>query len=228
MKNLNSLVLALGLIPFFHSQASNAKNIDIGDHNTSIPEYQAGEVFIYSDRRVEWLHNINDNKIIWTTRKQRPFVRDQNFVLPILEWQVGQSRGQRNIFGNPEALWPLREGNSMRFRSVTEQTNLDNNKKRRSVEYWRCKVSDASDISIIAGTFFSYEISCDRYSPTSMNLLKRRIWYYSPAVGHYIKRKTINYFTGNIESYELVATLNGRNANPRRVNKILSILRKSK
>lgn len=51
---------------------------------------------------------------------------------------------------------------------------------------WQCRVGDLEAVTVPAGTFETYKISCSRYQGTAWQ--QGYNWYYSPQVGHYVKR----------------------------------------
>jgi len=226
MKYTNILKLLL-LSQLFLTPAQGYADVEGGLFDSALPSYDSGDIYVFSNRRVEWLKSVENDHIVWTTRSGKEFIRDRNFVIPILKWRAGKRKGQRRIYGNPDHLWPLKIGNDARFRVVTEKTSLKNENSKRSVQHWQCEVKGYDALTIKAGTFSSYSIVCDRYSPTSMTLLQRKTWHYAPSLGHYIKHETQNYFTGKKESFELAVTLSGRQANVRRLKQILSNLDKN-
>jgi len=186
-------------------------------HIVNLPDYQTGETFIFSNKRIEHIEKTDGELITFSTRKGRHYIRRRNIVLPVIEWQLAGKTGHRTIHGNTDKLWPLRIGNSIRFRVLT---NIHDNEKQhtvRRVGLWSCHVTAWENIRVIAGEFSSYRIVCDRYSEQSMRILQRYTWHYSPAVGHYVRREVNNFLTGKSHHFELVATLPPGKSNTRRI-----------
>jgi hypothetical protein len=192
----------------------------------ALPDYGAGDTFVYSNGRVEQLAGIEANRFTWATRGGRRYVRDRNFVVPALSWRARNVVGARRVSGKPDDLWPLAVGRTNRFRVVTEVDTRDpdtgRSKRTRIGELWTCRVNAAAPIVVPAGRFDAYEIACDRFSSTTMKVLRREIWHYSPEVGHYVRRETINVGNGKRSSFALVAALSGHEANPARVEAVLA------
>ncbi len=53
-------------------------------------------------------------------------------------------------------------------------------------------------------------------------ILKRRTWFYSPAVGHYVRREDVNFSTGGRSVRSLLAALPAASANEVRIRSIIS------
>lgn len=171
----------------------------------TVPEYEEGTVFIYSDGRVERVHEVQDDQIIWATRRGRKYVKSPNVAVPILKWQIGKVEGVRTILGDPDSIWPPQTGRSSRFR-VRADISRDGQHRRR-IEAWACRVGKPKWLTVPAGEFQVRAITCNRYSLGTMNLLQQRTWWWSDDVGHYIKRTFQNYRSGERKTSELCAAV---------------------
>ena len=194
---------------------------------TALPEYEIGDAFIYDNGRVEQLVSTSAERLTWTAFEGRRYVRDRNFVVPLLQWDTVESRGTREVSPEAAALWPLEAGKTVRFRVVTEVTRTVKegvNRRRRRAEMWTCRVLAPAPITVPAGTFDAFEIRCEEFSSTTMRLLTEERWYYSEEVGHYVARRWTELSTGHRGGYSLVTKLRGIEANPRRIRSILSKL----
>jgi hypothetical protein len=182
-----------------------------------LPEYNPGDAFVFSDGRVERVVETDGDRMTWAGLSGPSYVRSRNFIVPVLSWRRGRGTGMREIRGEPDALWPVDDRNSVRFRVVTETRVNPQARAKRSVSLWMCKTGKRREFTVPAGTFGTIPVLCDRYSTTSMRLLERRAWDYSPEVGHYIRRTTVNYLRGTSRSIELVAALSGPAASTARL-----------
>ena len=194
---------------------------------TSLPQYEMGDTFIYDNGRVEQLAATSDNRLTWSAFEGRQYVRDRNFVVPLLQWDTAESRGTREVSAEATALWPLLPGKTVRFRVITEvmRTAKDGvERRRRRAELWTCRVLPPAAITVPAGTFEALEILCEEFSSTTMRLLSEEHWFYSEDVGHYVARRWTELSTGRHGGYSLVTKLRGIEANPRRIRSILSRL----
>lgn len=174
-----------------------------------VPQYVAGDAFVFSDGRVERVVKPGSTKVTWRGLSGASYQRSPNFVVPVLQWRNGRGTGRREVRGNPDALWPLGKGKSARFRVITETKANPQARSKRSVSLWVCKAGKSRVFTVAAGTYEAFPIKCDRYSSTTMRLLEQREWDYAPEIGHYIRRVTINYLQGTTRSSELVAALSG-------------------
>lgn len=188
-----------------------------GAFEAGLPGYRPGDTFIFDNRRVERVGRIDGEHVVWRTRSGREYVRHRNFIVPILEWQVRDRIGKRKVFGKPNKLWPLKEGRRVRFRVVTETEDLDGSGRRRTVNLWACKVGDKQLTDTDAGPFETFPIQCERFSHNSMRLIQRHTWHYAPTVGHYVRRETVSFFTGERKEFELAVMLPAHLANDRRI-----------
>jgi hypothetical protein len=176
---------------------------------------------------VEQLVSMSGDKLTWSAFEGRQYVRDRNFVLPLLHWETVESSGNRRVSDEAGSLWPLEPGKSARFRVLTDVTlkvKEGSERRRRRTELWTCRVLPPAAITVPAGSFDALEIRCEQFSARTMRVLSEERWFYSEEVGHYVARKWVDLSTGRRGGYSLVAKLRGIDANPRRIRSILSKL----
>jgi hypothetical protein len=194
---------------------------------TQLPQYELQDTFIYDNGRVEQLVSMSGDTLTWSAFEGREYVRDRNFVIPLLQWGTVESNGTRQASADARSLWPLAPGKTVRFRILTNanvQVKEGSSQRRRRTELWSCRVLAPAAVTVPAGTFEAHEIRCERFSPRTMRIISEERWYYSEEVGHYISRSWVDLATGRRSSYSLVASLHGMEANPRRIRSILSKL----
>jgi hypothetical protein len=184
------------------------------------PVFMPGDAFIYSDGHVEQVRGIKGRQIEWGGLSRRGYQRPLNPVLPITTWTSGRGEGRRSIIGTPDDLWPIGNRRSTHFRVVTEVRQRNSENWIRDVEHWTCRVGASGPVAVPAGTFQATHLSCDRHSPTTMRLLERHEWEYSPELGHHVRRTWIDYARANRRSVELVAALSGPAASPERLRSL--------
>ena len=192
-----------------------------------LPQYELADTFIYDNGRVEQLVSISGDKLTWSAFEGRQYVRDRNFVVPLLHWETSESSGSRQVSSAAGSLWPLEAGKAVRFRVLTDVTvkaKEGAGRHRRRTELWSCRVLPAAPITVPAGTFDALEIRCEQFSARTMRVLSEERWYYSEELGHYVARKWVDLSTGRRGGFSLVARLRGIDANPRRIRSILSKL----
>jgi hypothetical protein len=196
-------------------------------HAAQLPQYELQDTFIYDNGRVEQLVSMSGDTLTWSAFEGREYVRDRNFVIPLLQWGTVESNGTRQASAEVRSLWPLQPGKTVRFRILTNanvQAKEGATQRRRRTELWTCRVLAPASMTVPAGTFEAHEIRCERFSPRTMRIISEERWYYSEEVGHYISRSWVDLSTGRRSSYSLVASLHGIEANPRRIRSILSKL----
>ena len=203
--------------PLSAGQSLATPSLAGGAFEAALPGYRPGDTYIFDNRRVERVGRIDGEHVVWRTRSGREYVRHRNFIVPILEWQVRDRIGKREVFGRPDKLWPLKEGKRVRFRVVTETEDLDGSGRRRTVNLWACKVGDKQLTDTDAGPFETFPIQCERFSHNSMRLIQRHTWHYAPTVGHYVRRETVSFFTGQRKEFDLAVMLPAHLANDRRI-----------
>jgi len=192
---------------------------------TPLPQYELADTFIYDNGRVEQLVSMSGDALTWSAFEGRQYVRDRNFVVPLLHWDTADSAGTRQAAPEARALWPLEPGKAVRFRVLTDinvQVKDGASRRRRRAELWSCRVLPSAAITVPAGTFDAFEIRCEQFSPNTMRVISEERWYYSEEVGHYVSRRWVDFLTGRRGGYSLVAKLRGMEANPRRIRSILS------
>ena len=190
-----------------------------------LPRYSPGEVFIFDNGRVEEVRATDGDRVTWSARSGRTYVRSSNPVVPILEWSFRGQAGERQVLGNPDGLWPLRQGGNVQFRTINIARDEATGEARRSLHLWRCGVGRMERISTPAGAFDAYPLRCDRFSPSSMRVLERITWHYSDEVGHYVQREARDMRNGETETIRLFAQLAPREANPLRIETIAQLAR---
>jgi hypothetical protein len=202
-----------------------ALGLGIATARAEPPTYRAGDTFIFSDRRVETALSVEARDVIWRAGNGQRFTRPRNFVVPIVEWSSSRTRGRRVVRGDHEKLWPLEPGRTVRFRAMAE-VRTDSEPLRRYPELWSCTALGSKRIDVPAGRFDTQHIRCDRYSPDTMRVQRRVDWYYAPDLGHYVRRETFEFVRGKRSRADLVAQLQGREANPAAIRSILATLEK--
>jgi len=195
---------------------------------TLAPSYEPGDTFIYSNGAVERFVGESAEGLSWQTLSGRTYVRDRSFFAPILGWETSTTRGARQLSGNPHNVWPLEGRGRARFTVAGDVEIREGDEgwadavSHREVQHWRCRAGAIEYITVPAGEFETYPIVCDRYSASSMRVLRRQTWYYAPDVGHYVRRVDVSFSSGDESSRDLLAALPARFANAARVRAILS------
>lgn len=182
-----------------------------------LPQYRPLDAFVFSDGRVERVLKVKRDEITWAGLSGSSYIRNRNFILPVESWRSKSGVGRRMVVGAPQALWPVSHPTSARFRVVTETRKKADSPWQRSVTMWTCQSLKPRVLTLQLGEFETIPFRCDRYSATNMRPIERLEWDYSPEVGHYVRRASIDYLRGTRRSVDLVASVSGPSANLRRL-----------
>ncbi len=176
-----------------------------GTEKDHLPAYRVGTRFVYSDGRVFTIESADGDFLLWRSNRGEEISSYRNFILPPLAWSDDLGRGMRSFELSPSALWPLRPGAKVGFSARHLVNNAREPDERvMVVEEWRCEIGEATEVTVVAGRFDTLEIACSRQSDDGSPDL-RRVWYYAPVVGHYVRVNDIYDADEQDRHVELVA-----------------------
>ncbi len=162
-----------------------------------LPRYAVGQSFAFDDGRRETVLRVRGEFPTWRKNRYSTAVAYRNFLLPSLSWESRTRKSRSRITAPARMLWPLRVGNDQRF-EVTQIVEAKGDarprggKARSAFKHsWRCVVERTERLTVPAGTFDTYRISCFRYRPGTTVWRQTRIYHYAPRVGHFISRRDI-------------------------------------
>ena len=146
------------------------------------PIYAAGDTFVYSSDGIlvqEQVVSATPDRITWTNDQGMIWTTSNDVVTPQLSWSSHPElgRGRQTIIGNPQALFPLREGNTVAF-GVRGNSEIVPTGWR---DEHRCAVLGQMDIDVSAGRYTTFHISCQRKDHVEE-------LYYSPVAQNYVLR----------------------------------------
>ncbi len=171
----------------------------------SLPIYEAGSTYVYSDGRVEKVVSLKGSIVRWSGRDGTKYSSDRNFLLPWSYWRSASERGTSEVDKDADRLWPLVSDRPVSYAAkVTIQKQGDTNAVVASMESWHCSLVGAETVAVMAGTFDTVKLECDRKTAGAQPALKR-IWYYAPKVRHFVRRDDIYQTGGRSRLVELVA-----------------------
>ncbi|MGI9501121.1 MAG: hypothetical protein ACR2P3_13875 [Geminicoccaceae bacterium] len=166
-----------------------------------LPSYAKGTWYAFNDGSREVVVETVGETSVWQDGKGRLETRYRNPVLPRLRWPRGETR----VMAEPDALWPLMTGNTVYFRELRNEFDVNRRLTQSKARIWRCRVQEVTSLDTEAGSFETYPISCELRSSGGANrLLGTRIWHYAPEIGHYVRREKIDRI-GTREIRELIA-----------------------
>ena len=117
--------------------------------------------------------------------------------------------------GNPGALWPLRVGRTVSFDETRTTTLPSFGIERRTTLRWDCSVRETRSVSVPAGDFDTFHVSCKAYRQDFFLLLQTITWDYAPSLGHYVRRTWFD--AGRQRETALAAALPAPLATPARI-----------
>lgn len=149
------------------------------------PEVEAGDIYVYSDGTVETVLRRDGPRVWWQDRDGREYLAYANFLLP--RWQRGGTIPEPpRIDSDPDALWPGTDRKPVTFRIVTSKH--DGSGFSDSPQDWTCAMRGKLRVEVPAGQVDTLIIACDR-SPAPAGQWEQRVWYYSPAMRHFVRRE---------------------------------------
>ncbi|WP_456093690.1 hypothetical protein, partial [Oceanibaculum pacificum] len=148
-----------------------------------LPEYAPGDTFVYrtaGGQVREQVLALTPETVAWTDDQGQIWTTRYDVVSPMISWEKDPElgRGRQNVVqGDPADLFPLQTGQEVAF------------KVEGSSEKWpsgwtmeqNCKVIEQAAITVEAGAFNTFQISCQRGNHLET-------LYYSPVVQNYVLR----------------------------------------
>ena len=183
-----ALVLS-GCSTFVDRSPETTLNSSLAMPPAPMPTYRVGESFTYSDGQTETVMAVRGNKITWRTNFGVVRAGTQNFFIPFKTWQNRERRSEAATTAPPGMLWPLKVGNKGSFELWQTVTDNDGSNRRQYNQKWVCVVKGTEKITVTAGTYDTYKVSCYRYDPLSGFWLQTRAYNYAPSLGHYVLRE---------------------------------------
>lgn len=173
--------------------------------------YPTDTRFVYSGVEVHSVIGVEGGRVSWETSIGDHYVTGAHFGLPEVEWQSGTWKGVAESTLPPETSWPPNEGMDIYFDVASQEWNEaegKNAKRQASDASWSCSNKGEKGVKVPAGTFKAQMILCER-SPAPAGAWQKRIWYYVPAVGHFVRRHDFDGAGLGIGTLELIAILPG-------------------
>lgn len=149
----------------------------------AIPVYEVGDTLAYSDGSIETVVRVGGGRVTWKLGNGDSYTSHRNFILPNISWQYGSASGEAETDIDPDDSWPLRPGRKISFAvSTTEKSTAT-----PSLSTWSCWRERNRRVTVASGTFQTIVLACTR-SSAPFGGWEKRVWYYSPAVRHYVRR----------------------------------------
>ncbi len=173
--------------------------------------YEVGDRYVFAGGITHDVVEAKAGQLKWQTSDGESFRALHPVGLPVLEWEYGSWRGRNDSSRDAEASWPPAPGIAAGFDVRAEEWNVedgDSAARQRSEIRWSCANEGPREVEVPAGRFAVDVIACERW-PVPAGDWHRRIWYYAPSVGHFVRRDDLDTAGLQIESLTLVAALPG-------------------
>lgn len=192
----------------------------------TMPHYEVGQTFIYSNRRVRRVVGLEGRTVRWQDHRGRETLTSLNPIVPTLHRENSSQIVSHRVFGNPDALWPLAVGKSVRFRVARTTTDKKDGSRTTVTRTRRCEVTGTKTVTVPAGQYDTYRIECDRRWGRRDTVKQRVSWYYAPALGHYVRTDKQKSGDQPVRSVELAAALDKSAATAKRIKAIRKALKR--
>lgn len=156
------------------------------------PIYEIGDTFAYSDGRVETVVRVGGSRVWWRAASGKSYTGYRNFLLPRVAWQTRDGKGESTIDLDIDEAWPAATRKHVSFSvSVFWTMAGPSSSTTKTSESWRCQRKPGKRVTVATGIFETIPIVCER-TGAPPNLWHKRVWYYAPAVRHFVRRESIS------------------------------------
>lgn len=174
------------------------------------PVYEVSDAFAYTDGRVETVLRVGSDRVWWRARSGDSQTSHRNFMLPRIAWQTAGGTGEATVDLDVDDAWPTARRKTVSFGVSVFWTPVDApGTAVKTTETWGCRRKARERVSVAAGTFETIPVVCQRSNPRPGSW-RTRVWYYAPAVRHYVRRDDHLDGTETAQRVELVAIRPGR------------------
>jgi len=147
-----------------------------------LPIYAVGDTFVYSLGGTlvqEQVVSANEDRVTWTNDQGMIWTTTSDLITPPMSWSSHPElgRGRQTIIGNPSTIFPLAKGNKVAFGIRGNSENVPTGWRHEQI----CEVLGQKDITVTAGDFTTFHISCKRKD-------HKEDLYYSPVAQNYVLR----------------------------------------
>jgi hypothetical protein len=204
-------VLASGCATTATQPGSNAGSVPL-------PQYAAGETYVYSNGTWEQVVQAGPETVVWENHRGDRSSGSPDFTLRRQSWESGKRAGGREFLPRndligaapPDSIWPLAQGKTASYVEEGAWTGEDGVEKTYR-NLWRLEVAGIETVAVLAGEFEAWKIVGKRYGyggPGSRSrLYEKRTWYYAPDAGHWVLVTRDYYYDRPSRRLELLAVL---------------------
>jgi surface antigen len=212
-----SLYSSIIVVALFASVlSSSADGNALGLKPAPLPKYQPGNTYVYANGTWETAIDVSAEGITWRNHRGWLSTGSADFTYKRFKWETTNRYGYRQfnqtrfLMTPPtSSLWPLQVGNRTRFDELGRWFDPQLIEHRYD-SFWSCEVLGTEQVSIAAGDFDTWKITCKRYPDkfrAASKTREYRTWYYAPALNHWvIEERDYNGYRENRRK-ELIAVL---------------------
>ena len=164
--------------------------------NSELPTYSIGTTYVYSNGSWERIAEIHPSYLIWENERGDQFLSSPDFTYRPARWESKNMKGYRSyspteyLYSSTRtSIWPLMLGNRVNF-DEKSKWGVPGVYEKHADATWKCSVDSTQRVSVPAGSFDTYKITCSRYSKVTRaqrpRLWEDKIFYYAPVVGHWV------------------------------------------
>ncbi|MBE9558695.1 MAG: peptidoglycan-binding protein [Proteobacteria bacterium] len=175
------------------------------------PHYEVGDNYIYSNGRIETATRIKGNVVHWVVNDGSRYTAVNNFVMPPVEWKGKSGSVQSTVVSSSNVKWPPAKSSEVVFLAKPRDPSAKPRLYAAWSGEWTCGTEGQSTISVPAGRFDVVKIACERTSGSSSQW-RRRVWYYSADIRHYVRKEETTKVGGQPIVVDLIAIRPGRSA----------------
>ncbi len=161
------------------------------EYGDTQPIYTLGDAFVWSSGHVDRVARVGADNVVWRSTDGTGRTAFRSFAAPPIEWQTGSMEGSSKMGIGPLEIWPLKTGMKIEFEVLNTSRKLEQETVSEAVETWGCSRGQDRTIDVPAGRFETIVVTCIR-KPVPNGSWRKRVWYYAPAVRHYVRRDTFD------------------------------------
>ncbi len=189
------------------------------------PLYRVGDSFVFGRGSVRSVSAVAPGAVTWRSGSAaagdevQTYRTSPDLFAPVLDFPGRTDAPVSRIANRQGSLWPLQAG---RRASFDEWRRPARPGAAERLYRWTCEVGPARTVSVHAGDFATYPVTCrarlDRF-PLPTQVLS---WDYAPSAGHYVRRTWMD--NGRQRETQLSAALPAELATPERIARVLQRL----
>lgn len=151
-----------------------------------LPSYSPGEYFVFDNNFSMTVTAVGAGKVSWKYSSGGTGDSSRDFLLPPLRFKSAGEDTKTVPSVTTTPLWPLESGRAAGFQTSQTITDRNTGTTRQVARSYSCRVEGTSDVSVPAGVFDTYVLSCRRFSSPGGEWRGTDRYYYSPELNHYV------------------------------------------